>query len=133
MYYLNILKWKILLCNRYGKVVIKKIYLIFLLFILDKMGKKHHIGGTTRILTFLVVVSIFFFSFLPDWWYSSVGLHYSCLWFHASLLLFFIFYNYFLKDSTKKHTKVKWAVVLLSLKILLYQAGIRTSMWSLQL
>lgn len=30
--------------------------LIFLLFILDKMGKKHHIGGTTRILTYLVCI-----------------------------------------------------------------------------
>jgi hypothetical protein len=33
------------------------------LFILDKMGKKHHIGGAARILTFLVVVSILYFIF----------------------------------------------------------------------
>lgn len=47
-----------------GQVLVEK-YLIFLLFILDKMGKKHHVGGATRILTFLVVVSIFI-SFLSD-------------------------------------------------------------------
>lgn len=47
-----------------GKVLVEK-HLISLLFILDKMGKKHHFGGATRILTFVVVVSIFI-SFLPD-------------------------------------------------------------------
>jgi hypothetical protein len=58
--YHGILMRKALLYNMcLGKVSLGK-DLISFLFILDKMGKKHHIGGTTRILTFLVVVSIIY-------------------------------------------------------------------------
>lgn len=47
-----------------GKGTPRKVFNIFFFtFVLDKMGKKHHIGGASRILTFLVVVSIFLFHF----------------------------------------------------------------------
>lgn len=46
-----------------GKGIPRKVFKIFFTFVLDKMGKKHHIGGASRILTFLVVVSIFLFRF----------------------------------------------------------------------
>lgn len=49
-----------------GKVTARKVFNIFFTFVLDKMGKKHHIGGAARILTFLVVVSIFLFHFFLD-------------------------------------------------------------------
>lgn len=47
----------------YGERYSEESNTFFFKFVLDKMGKKHHIGGAARILTFLVVVSIFLFHF----------------------------------------------------------------------
>ena len=96
------------------------------------MGKEHHIGGATRILTFLVVVSIFYSIFIRLMMHFT-RLARTCLWFRASHLYFFIFCNYFLKGSTYKNKKIKTsskpALNIVNLKILLLsQDGIVTNL-----
>lgn len=61
------------------------------------MGKKHHIGGAARILTFLVVVSIFSFHF----YLIDNCIPVSSLW-PTTSVLFFIVWNCHLKGSISK-------------------------------